>query len=363
MLTGLLLAGACTLLTIWALGEERSAEGRVEWPEGEAPEAAEAKEATVELKQCRVFAVVAERLPGPRENLRQVRGILAEAAQELGGSFKELSALAKSQSNWLDQTLQEIHGSRGDNAVSIATLAADSRENAAMVGQLAGLIVQLSKRSLDIFDRVESMVERLREMERLVAGVKAIADQTTLLALNATIEAAHVGEAGKGFEVVASEIRQLAQNAQKVSEEIRQQARRASETAGAALGLTQENAAQDLTILLEARRRMESMAANAIDLENRLRDKLGSAKSSAAEIGMVNAVAIRSMQFEDIARQILERTEQDLTNVETTLVAVGAAPATEDLTALATAVLEEQAALVAHKPSQESIAGGEVELF
>lgn len=62
--------------------------------------------------------------------------------------------------------------------------------------------------------------EEINQLNRLVEEIKKIAKQSNLLALNAAIEAARVGEVGKGFSVVASEFRKLADNINKIALEI-----------------------------------------------------------------------------------------------------------------------------------------------
>lgn len=62
--------------------------------------------------------------------------------------------------------------------------------------------------------------EEFNQLNQLVEQIRKIAKQSNLLALNAAIEAARVGEAGKGFSVVASEFRKLADNTNKIAFEI-----------------------------------------------------------------------------------------------------------------------------------------------
>jgi methyl-accepting chemotaxis protein len=188
------------------------------------------------------------------------------------------------------------------------------KHNKEMIKILESLIESHQKNLQDNLNRVSSLVNEVNNLTPLMDSIKDIAEQTNLLALNAAIEAARAGEQGRGFAVVADEIRKLSMKTENTSKQIISQIKKLSERMNKEFEIFKNKISQSehLEKLKNAEDTVKGMESSFNSVGNMIFDIIHKIHEQHEVVFKTVTDLLGKIQFQDVVRQKLERVIEDL---------------------------------------------------
>ena len=274
---------------------------------------------------------------------------LDETTQSVNGAMDEISYSTSANAEHIqEQTLmtQKIQGlleetvARSQEMAASATESSDiNNDNRQMMLQLKEMSEKIANINTEVGHAMTALVNKGNEMKKITDVIMEISTQTNLLALNASIEAARAGEYGRGFSVVANEIRELAEKTKQSTEDITKMITELGNNAQDAQSAVNEayNASNKQKDLIEktaegfmqVNNNVNNLSANLTDFQGMIENLAASNNTIVENISQlsatteeVTAAAAQSAELSNDNKELSKNTKEILSDVQLTAAAL-----------------------------------------
>lgn len=239
---------------------------------------------------------------------------IRDSSDTLSQSFSGLGATSNQTNLLLNEVMSAVTGQNSSTAENDENVTVEkfASEVSDILMQYVSLLIDVSEKSVQAVHHIGDMVTELDHMFTLLADIRTIAEQTNLLALNAAIEAARAGEAGRGFAVVADEVRKLSQDTNRLSEQIRDRGEVTKSTVTMVREIVGAIASLDLNNAINAKGHVDNMLHGLEETNQHISRTMDQLNALNVDVNRHVNTAVQAMQFEDIITQVISEISQDL---------------------------------------------------
>lgn len=287
--------------------------------------------------------------------------LVQDASQRLLGNFSELNQLINRQQATARQLIDRCQQGNGESS----WLHQFVEDTSATLASFVESTVETSRTSIQLVEGMDHISIKVNDIVKALGDIDSIAKQTNLLALNAAIEAARAGEAGRGFAVVADEVRALSNRSTEFSQAIRRSVEEVHGAVGVAQQAIGKLAGSDMNFALQAKLRVQKTMTEIEELNTVTIATIGDMSALAGAVEQEVNAAITALQFQDLSTQLLVRQQQRLAllgQADAILADLGQAEHPR-LAAHLDDMRQSAAALSKNPVTQQAMTSGDIELF
>ncbi len=253
---------------------------------------------------------ISNQLASAHTELGNTQAILSDAISKLVENFTAMAEEVRRQQALTLYITDGGPGNQGQNAKQRFENFVTSTSDA--MNEFVDTTVQNSKRAMELVEKMDAITTQVSSILGILTEVEGIAKQTNLLALNAAIEAARAGEAGRGFAVVADEVRNLSENTNKFSKQIRVLVGKVSDSLVSAELSIHSLAATDMTFVMASKQRVHVMMGDLSALNEAIAENAIELNKINTQVEQNVAAAVSTLQFQDMSSQLLGHAQMRL---------------------------------------------------